>query len=87
MLDVLMSRVFQIGDRELALINGEPAMLWWRDNDHLVIDDADVRRIVYHHRNEDGSQTFVCTDADGTLAVNAVEEIVEEPWIDPKKPK
>lgn len=62
-----MARTFRIGDRAAVRINGAPAMLTWRDEHTLVIDDHDVRRIFARRLGIDGAgrpvHYFECGDA------------------------
>jgi hypothetical protein len=61
-----MPRTFRVGDRAEVRIDQQPATLWWRDRDTLVINDHDARRICHHRPVDDHLQVFYCADADGT---------------------
>jgi hypothetical protein len=63
---IAMPAEFKIGETYDCQINGKPARVTWRDNDHLVIEPGDVRQIVRMSR-EGGLINFACGDADGTL--------------------
>lgn len=61
---ITMPPTFKIGDTADACINGEQKRLTWRDTDTLVIEPDDVRTIEAVKSSLDGSQMFICSDAD-----------------------
>jgi hypothetical protein len=62
---ICMPLTFKVGDTVKCTINGKPARVTWRDQETLVIEPGDARRIVDVHRDS-GLIYFACTDADGT---------------------
>jgi hypothetical protein len=74
MLSIVLPLTFKIGDTQAARVNKEPATLFWRDKDTMVLNGTDTRKILL--RFDDGAlRHFACTDADGTP--RAVDVIVE----------
>jgi hypothetical protein len=62
MFSMTMPITFKVGDTADVKINFEPKQLTWQDEDTLVIEPDDARKILY--RTTDGELIhFVCSDA------------------------
>ena len=62
MFHLSMPLTFSIGETAPVRINREPATLTWRDADHLVINDDDVR-VILTMEEDDTLRHFCCGDA------------------------
>lgn len=65
---ISMPNTFKIGDTADCNINRKPARLTWRDQNTLVIEPGDARKIVRVVPVGD-LISFTCADADGTEPV------------------
>lgn len=78
MLKVAMPKTFKVGDTADCQINGKPERLTWRDNDTLVIEPDDARKIASVYRSR-GLIHFTC----GATGVAGSEGA----WDGPRRPK
>ena len=63
MLKIAMPRNFKLGDTAPVKINGAPATLTWQDQNTLVINGSDTRRILRHSMiGGTDLQNFDCDD-------------------------
>jgi hypothetical protein len=63
MFSIHMPLTFKIGDTVSIRINAERRKITWRDQNHLVIEPDDVRKIQKMHATSD-LRLFLCDDAE-----------------------
>ena len=59
---ITMPLDFTIGETRACKINGEPSKITWRDEETLVIEPGDARKIACAFL-DGGLRTFFCGDA------------------------
>ena len=63
MFKIAMPRNFKLGDTAPIKINGAPATLTWQDQNTIVINESDTRRILRHSMiGGSDLQNFDCDD-------------------------